>query len=233
MATPSQDLICCKGCGETKSPHPKRRLYCVECTKKLHVAYTSKHREKIKKTSRIVTCKSCGKEFDASQTGRTWRCPDCILEYQREYAEKDKERHREYSRKYRANQGDAYREKMVQRRRDALAAMTLEEQAEFRKREAEKSMRLNAILREQVFSAYGGYKCSCCGETEPLFLTIDHVENNGAEMRKNGVHSRGGTQFYQWLRRNGFPDGFQVLCMNCNLGKHRNGGVCPHKSFKV
>lgn len=233
MATPSQDLICCKGCGETKPPHPKRRLYCVECTRKLHVAYTSKHREKNKQSPRIVTCKSCGKEFDASHTGRTWRCPDCILEYQREYAKKDKERHREYSRKYRANLGDAYREKMVQRRRDALAAMTPEEQAEFRKREAEKSIRLNAILREQVFAAYGGYKCSCCGETEPMFLSIDHVNNDGAEMRKNGVHSRGGSPFYQWLRKNGFPDGFQVLCMNCNVGKHRNGGICPHKSSKV
>lgn len=233
MATPSQDLICCKGCGEDKPPHPKRRLYCVDCTKKLYVEYTAKHRDKQKQTPRIVTCKGCGSEFDASTNGRTWRCPSCILKYQQEYAKVDADKHREYSRKYRAKLGDAYRSKMTQRRADLLAAMTPEQQADFRKKEAEKSKRLNAVMRENVFSAYGGYKCACCGETEPLFLTIDHVENDGAEMRKSGVHSRGGTQFYQWLRKNEFPDGFQVLCMNCNLGKHRNGGICPHKSGKV
>ncbi len=25
------------------------------------------------------------------------------------------------------------------------------------------------------------------------------------------------------------PEGFQVLCWNCNLGKYYNGGVCPHR----
>lgn len=114
-----------------------------------------------------------------------------------------------------------------------IAKMNPSELAQFRKMEADKSKRLNAVLREEVFAAYGGYRCSCCGETERLFLTIDHVENDGARMRADGTHGRGGTQFYQWLRINGFPKGFQVLCVNCNYGKHRNGGVCPHKSGKA
>lgn len=66
-----------------------------------------------------------------------------------------------------------------------------------------------------------------------MFLTIDHVANDGAEMRRNGTYGNSGTAFYQWLRKSGFPAGFQVLCMNCNHGKHRNGGVCPHKTVKV
>ncbi len=28
-------------------------------------------------------------------------------------------------------------------------------------------------------------------------------------------------------RLNGYPDGFQVLCANCNMAKDRPGG-CPH-----
>lgn len=24
-------------------------------------------------------------------------------------------------------------------------------------------------------------------------------------------------------------DRYQLLCFNCNCGRHRNGGVCPHK----
>jgi hypothetical protein len=233
MATPSQDKIVCKGCGEEKEPHPKRRLYCVICTNKLHVAYTSKHRAKLKSVPRKVACKGCGKEFDASERGRTWRCHECTLEYQRAQASKDKERHREYSRKYRANLGQEYRDRLIVRRKELISGMNAEQLAAFRLKEAEKSARLNAVLKLQVFEAYGGFKCACCGETEPLFLSIDHIDNNGSEMRRNGIHGRSGTQFYQWLRKNGFPDGFQVLCMNCNVGKHRNGGVCPHQSSKA
>jgi hypothetical protein len=25
-------------------------------------------------------------------------------------------------------------------------------------------------------------------------------------------------------------DTFQVLCFNCNIGRERNGGMCPHKA---
>lgn len=85
-------------------------------------------------------------------------------------------------------------------------------------------------LRDRVFAAYGGYRCACCGETEPMFLSLDHINNDGAEHRRSiGQNGRGGMKVYQWIARNGFPDGFQVLCMNCNCGKARNGGVCPHQ----
>lgn len=228
MVTPSQSLIVCKGCGQHKAAHPKRRLFCVECVNKMAVAYTAKYREKQKLTPRILACKACGKDFDASLTGRTWRCPECLAAYQKEYAQKDKERHAEYSRNYRTRMGDEYREKMVNRRKEAISAMSEAELAEFRRKEADKSRRIAANLRQQVFAAYGGFKCACCGETEPLFLTIDHINNDGHEQRRNGDY-RGGTAFYQWLKKNHFPAGYQVLCMNCNLGKHRNGGVCPHQ----
>jgi hypothetical protein len=86
-------------------------------------------------------------------------------------------------------------------------------------------------LRDLVFAAYGGYCCVCCGETEPLFLHIDHINNDGARHRREilGGKKSSGQSVYRWLRVNGFPPGFQVLCANCNLGKHRNGGVCPHQ----
>lgn len=233
MVTPSQAQIVCKGCGQTSEPSKAHKLFCVPCAKKKQVEYQRAYRERQKAKPRIVICKGCGQEFDASSNGRTWRCQPCITAYQAELRQKDKERHRQYSRDYRASQGEAYKARMVQRRREAIASMTQEELVAFRRAEADKSKRLNAVLREQVFMAYGGKQCACCGETEPLFLTIDHIANDGAEMRRSGTHSRGGTQFYQWLRKNGFPSGFQVLCMNCNLGKHRNGGFCPHDTAKV
>lgn len=79
-------------------------------------------------------------------------------------------------------------------------------------------------LRTQVYERYG-LKCGCCGESEPLFLTIDHVENDGKTMRK--VHGVG-AYFYRWLLKHRPTKGYQVLCMNCNFGKARNGGKCPH-----
>lgn len=77
-----------------------------------------------------------------------------------------------------------------------------------------------------VLDHYGG-KCACCGEANPGFLTIDHVNNDGWSRRKeHGL----GISLYRWLIKNNFPEDFQVLCYNCNFGKNRNGGVCPHQS---
>lgn len=57
------------------------------------------------------------------------------------------------------------------------------------------------------------------------FLAVDHIHNDGNEHRK--VVNQG--RLYTWLRENAYPQGFQVLCFNCNYGKSINGGVCPHK----
>lgn len=83
-------------------------------------------------------------------------------------------------------------------------------------------------LQFEALSAYGGPSCACCGESEPLFLTIDHANSDGAAHRKK-LGFLGGARFYKWLRDNGWPKGFQVLCLNCNHGRYRNKGVCPHK----
>jgi hypothetical protein len=77
----------------------------------------------------------------------------------------------------------------------------------------------------QVLAHYGAY-CACCGERNRLFLTIDHVNNDGFLHRKT-VYS---ADLPRWLIDNNFPKGFQILCYNCNCGKNRNGGVCPHKT---
>src|SRR3990167_330918 len=89
-------------------------------------------------------------------------------------------------------------------------------------------------LRESVFAAYGGYVCSCCCEDEPMFMTIDHIANDGNEHRRKlkSLIGNGGTAFFDWLKRNKFPSGYQVLCRNCNWGKHVNGGVCPHRESR-
>jgi hypothetical protein len=80
-------------------------------------------------------------------------------------------------------------------------------------------------LREEAVAAYGGKKCVCCGENEPAFLSIDHIDGGGNQHKKEVGK---GAAFYRWLRDNSYPSGFQVLCMNCQFGKRING-VCPHQ----
>jgi len=71
--------------------------------------------------------------------------------------------------------------------------------------------------------------CQCpsglCDVVDLEFLTIDHINNNGAEHRK----LVGGMNFYRWLQKNNYPEGFRVLCYNCNCGRFRNKGICPHE----
>ena len=72
--------------------------------------------------------------------------------------------------------------------------------------------------------------CACCGETQIEFLTIDHINNDGKQHRKNIGIPGGGPRFYRWLIKNNFPDNpqLQILCYNCNLAKGHLG-YCPHK----
>lgn len=89
--------------------------------------------------------------------------------------------------------------------------------------------------KQRTMDYYGG-KCVCCGEAGLVFLTVDHIDGNGAKHRKQiapNHKGRGlcGDLFYRWLEKNNYPSGFQTLCYNCNIGKHRNGGVCPHQQI--
>lgn len=79
----------------------------------------------------------------------------------------------------------------------------------------------HAALRIEALTRYGGV-CVCCGESEQIFLCIDHVDGGGnAHRREIGQGS-----LYYWLRRNDWPEGYQVLCHNCNYATSHGG--CPH-----
>ncbi|QNJ57715.1 HNH endonuclease [Streptomyces phage Keanu] len=80
--------------------------------------------------------------------------------------------------------------------------------------------------RARVLEVYGN-ACTCCGESIPMLLTIDHIDNDGGDHRRE--LGGGGYRLYAWLIKEGFPPGFQTLCWSCNVGKHLNGGTCPHQ----
>ena len=77
-------------------------------------------------------------------------------------------------------------------------------------------------IKTELVSAYGG-KCTCCGENEIRFLTIEHLNRDGQKHRKAVGN------VYRDLKKRGYPkDGFTILCMNCNFSE-RLGEPCPHK----
>ena len=84
-------------------------------------------------------------------------------------------------------------------------------------------------LRLEILIHYGGNppKCACCGESHIEFLTLDHIHGGGNKERKK--YSKGGSYgLWLHLRKSNFPEGYRVLCMNCNhsIGHY---SYCPHK----
>lgn len=164
-------------------------------------------------TGMIAKCRVCGELREKSRSSSNI-CKPCQAAYMREY-------NRKHRAKIRAAKKAAYYE--------------ARKNPDWVQRERKRSREYWQQLRHEVIMAYGGYVCACCGETEPMFLSIDHVNNDGAAHRRelgecddNGKGLSGG-RTWKWLRDNNYPDGFQVLCMNCNHGKARNNGICPHK----
>jgi hypothetical protein len=73
---------------------------------------------------------------------------------------------------------------------------------------------------------YGG-RCACpgCLVTRPEFLTLDHVNDDGAAHRR----SLGGRTFTSPVLTDAMkrhqPDRYQLLCANCNMTKGRHSCV--------
>lgn len=87
-------------------------------------------------------------------------------------------------------------------------------------------------IKFEVLSHYskGTPTCECCLEKLQEFLTIDHINGGGRQHRKELREGPGGvSSIYIWLYNNRFPEGFRVLCFNCNaaLGMF---GYCPHRN---
>jgi hypothetical protein len=94
-----------------------------------------------------------------------------------------------------------------------------------RRNKSNRNTRYKNKLREQIIHAYGG-KCECCENSDPDVLTIDHV------FKRTSKDDLLGYELYAYLRNLGFPkQGYQLLCMNCNLAKSLCGGICPHKQI--
>ncbi len=85
------------------------------------------------------------------------------------------------------------------------------------------------------YSKDGVPKCSCCGESDLRFLTLDHVNGGGREHKEKTTGGNCSTAYYLFLKKRGFPQNppLTILCFNCNCGRQVNGGTCPHKDYRT
>lgn len=78
------------------------------------------------------------------------------------------------------------------------------------------------VLKAEVIQHYGA-RCAYCGESEPIFLTVDHINNDGYMCRNKQGKRLVGRPLYKYIVTNGFPSNIQVLCFNCNCAKNIYG----------
>ena len=137
-----------------------------------------------------------------------------VVQDRKEYYLKNRKHLSEQKRKYRLTpkgkeMEDKRREKNYKKNREYILIL---------------SKRTKRRKKMQVYLHYGKGKieCVCCGENEIGFLSLDHIHNNG------NLHRKKTRDIIGWAIRNDYPPILQVLCMNCNHGKYRNGGICPH-----
>lgn len=139
-------------------------------------------------------------------------------QYQREWRARNPKKHSAYTKAWAAahpEQRRGYNRKSYAKHKVSRDAYTKEYQR---------------TVRKEIIGHYGG-SCACCGETELAFLAIDHIGGGGAKHRR-ALGMTGGSRFYAWLRRNKYPEGFRVLCHNCNQATSW-ARVCPHKLLEV
>ena len=139
-------------------------------------------------------------------------------EYQRKRRRENPERHRGYARSY------YWRHKDDPNWRKKRSAYLLRYYHLHKEKRLANDRKWRQALRAAAIEHYGK-TCACCGESTYEFLCIDHISGGGNRQREQlGC----GRNFYSWLKRNGYPEGFRTLCHNCNQSLGYNG-YCPHQ----
>ena len=152
-------------------------------------------------------------------------------EYQNKYQQEHVKEMREYRRKYREKHREelnAHGREKYYKHLEYQRQRSRDKYRRFRERWLAYSRNRRAVTKKFAVAYYtdGRNCCACCGENEIKFMTLDHINNNGAEHRKSLPR---GTRMIEWVVENYFPDGFQILCFNCNCAKG-SFGECPHQT---
>ena len=132
-------------------------------------------------------------------------CKICWNKHKREYYQKNKKqilaRNKEYHKLY----VNTFHGEQVRK--------TYRSKSETKKRQNLLKQKRMEKKKERVLNYYsnGTNKCAICGIDTYEVLTIDHINGGGSEHKKEHFN-----YLYIWLIQNNLPEGFRVLCRNCN-----------------
>lgn len=84
----------------------------------------------------------------------------------------------------------------------------------------EQRQKFNQERKRRILTHYGKGRCACvlCAETRLGCLSIDHINGGGTQHRLK-LGKGAGIDFYCWLEKQNYPEGYQTLCMNCQFLK--------------
>jgi len=86
-----------------------------------------------------------------------------------------------------------------------------------------RKQRLNMKLQALYWYSNGTMRCDCCNEKDIRLLTFDHIDGGGKQhVIKDNIKN-----LYEYLYYNNYPDGYKILCFNCNKS-YGQYGYCPH-----
>ena len=165
----------------------------------------------------VKICASCRRELPIESfcihrreaDGRDCYCKECKRKMDHEYGVKNKDKIKQKNHEFYLEN----KEKIV------------EKNEKYRKSHLKKyrgfCTKAKNKLKTEIFTYYCGGTPRCsCGVIDVDILSIDHINGDGAKHRREiGLSGKGGYNFYRWLKKNNFPEGFQVLCYNCNFRK--------------
>lgn len=154
--------------------------------------------------------------------------PEQLAEYKKkvrlnweEYAKKlPEEKKQQIRNKIRENNNLRYRNLSPEEKEKQLIKMRQRNSNLTKEQRAYENLRTKQIRekrKQEVISHYsnGTMKCFKCGYQDIRALSIDHINGGGRKQ----IRTIRKTRFYDWIVKNNYPSGLQVLCMNCQFIK--------------
>ena len=183
----------CQNSGCNNSAMPDKTV-CTACSQKASKSSLDRYY----RNKEAGVCRYCGKD-----SGGRARCDDCASDFA-EYAQ------------------DWYRERKAaglcancptKLPKDSVTVLC----KTCRRQKCKTSKKRWDQLRQQAIEAYGGPVCVGCGEDSEDILELDHTDGGGNKHRRE--IGQGNT--YLWLKQQGYPAGYRVLCPTCNKKAHK------------
>ena len=127
---------------------------------------------------------------------------------------KDKEKEHQQRKRWRASHKDKIKEYSDRFYRNHIGALAKYGRKHLLKLKTEVMVHYSGTDPPQCANPFGEHKEPY---TTLAALTIDHPSDNGADERRRlfGTRLRAGAPFYRWLKKHNFPEGYRVLCFNC------------------